>query len=157
MGYSAKLLPEDVPGTFVDASEKPEGDMEKSEMVKSENPIIPERDPELFKPVTEPVILKGLMKEPAFALGGQYAILMQFAHPRLAKGSYLHSNFADRIMGRLITTARYLSCTVFGTPEEIAAITSVIHRYHSRVKGEGYDADDPGTASAMMIQLLSLY
>lgn len=127
MGYSSKTLPVD-----------------GAEAEKVEEIIIPERDPEFFKPVAEPEILKTITPEAVFVLGGQYAILMQFAHPGLARGSAEHSNFANRIIERLTTTTRYLNVAIYGTPEEKEAITSVIHRYHSRVRGEGYYADDPG-------------
>jgi hypothetical protein len=127
MGYFSKALPVD-----------------GAETEKIEEVIIPERDPELFKPVAEPEILKTITPEAVFVLGGQYAILMQFAHPGLARGSAEHSNFANRIIERLTTTTRYLNVAIYGTPEEKGAITSVIHHYHSRVSGEGYYADDPG-------------
>jgi len=115
----------------------------------------------IFETIADPVNLREISKEPIFLLGGQYAILIQFAHPGLAQGSAEHSDFAGRIMNRLKTTARFLSACVYGTPEEKAAIFSVIHRKHSSVKGEGYFADDPElhkwTAATLFMSLLVVH
>lgn len=97
----------------------------------------------IFPPITEPKLLHSVVENDIYLLGGQVAILCQFAHPSLAKGSYKHSDFAARIHIRLRNTARFLNAAVCGTPQEKNAIFGVIHRYHSRVKGDGYDADDP--------------
>ncbi|KAI8631710.1 hypothetical protein F5Y19DRAFT_402474 [Xylariaceae sp. FL1651] len=99
--------------------------------------------PVIFDTIAEPTELRKLTTDAIFLLGGQFAIICQFAHPALAEGSYKHSNFAYRIMNRLQTTARFLNAAVFGTMEEKQAIFSVIHKAHSEVKGENYCADDP--------------
>lgn len=93
--------------------------------------------------IEEPTQLQKMMAEDLYLLGGQFAILCQFSHPDLAKGSYIHSRFATRIVTRLRNTTRFLNAAVYGSPEEKRAIFSIIHRYHSRVKGDGYDANDP--------------
>jgi uncharacterized protein (DUF2236 family) len=58
------------------------------------------------------------------------------------------------------------SCTgsrlaVHGTREEKSAITSVIHRSHAGVKGDGYFADDPElrkwTASTLFMALIVVH
>jgi uncharacterized protein (DUF2236 family) len=90
-----------------------------------------------------PKELVSVVENDIYLLGGQVAILCQFAHPGLAKGTHKHSSFATRIPQRLQNTARFLNAAVVGTPEEKEAIFSVIHKYHARVKGDGYDADDP--------------
>ncbi|KAK7908394.1 hypothetical protein PG985_015697 [Apiospora marii] len=58
-------------------------------------------------------------------------------------GSFKHSNFAHRILNRLTTTTRFLNAAVHGTQREKEAIFSIIHKAHTRVKGENYSADDP--------------
>ncbi|KAL2839272.1 hypothetical protein BJY01DRAFT_250584 [Aspergillus pseudoustus] len=94
-------------------------------------------------PISEPTHLGDFMQELIFLLSGQYAILCQFAHPSLAKGSLEHSDFDKRVGARLQNTTTYLIATVFGTMEEKEAIFGLIHRLHSRVRGDEYSADDP--------------
>ena len=118
--------------------------------------------PVLYKPVAEPVELRKRMHESIYLTGGQYAILLQFADARLAQGSAEHSDFAMRIMNRLKTTSRYLVAAVYGSEEEKAAITSVIHRAHAVVQKENvYSADDPElhkwTAATLFMSLLKVH
>ncbi|CEJ93470.1 hypothetical protein VHEMI09056 [[Torrubiella] hemipterigena] len=84
-----------------------------------------------------------MMTEDLYLLGGQFAILCQFAHPDLAKSSYNHSRFATCVAIRLRNTVRFLNAAVYGTPGEKTAVFSIIHKYHSRVKGNDYDANNP--------------
>jgi uncharacterized protein (DUF2236 family) len=98
--------------------------------------------PQIYPTIAEPKELKKYVDDAIYLMGGQYAILCQFAHPGLARGSYEHSNFASRLLNRLQTTARFLNVSVFGTLEEREAIYSVVHASHASVKGEGYTADD---------------
>ncbi|KAJ8208400.1 hypothetical protein LV164_004205 [Aspergillus fumigatus] len=114
-----------------------EGTAQLTETTKSYEP------PPIYDTIADPIILRTLLVEDIYRLGGQFAILCQFAHPALAKGSYNHSNFATRIPNRLQNTARFLNAAVFGTQQDKAAIFSIIHRYHARVRAEDYDANDP--------------
>ncbi|KAL5344023.1 hypothetical protein BJX70DRAFT_6549 [Aspergillus crustosus] len=102
--------------------------------------------------------LKSVVENDIYLLGGQYAILAQFAHPALAKGSFRHSSFASRIPQRLRNTARFLNAAVCGTSDEKNAIFGVIHRYHARVKGDDYTADDPElhkwTAATLFVSIV---
>lgn len=127
----------------------------------------------VYEPIAEPILLREIAKEPIFLLGGQYAILLQFAHPGLAQGSLEHSDFAGRILNRLKTTTRFLVACVYGTPEEKEAIMGVIHRKHATVKGGGdeeskrlgafdaYYADDPElhkwTAATLFMSLIVVH
>jgi uncharacterized protein (DUF2236 family) len=117
--------------------------------------------PRIFDTIAEPKELKNLVKEAIYLSGGQFAIICQFAHPGLAEGSYKHSNFANRILNRLQTTARFLNAAVYGTVEEKEAIFSVIHSAHAEVKGENYYADDPElhkwTAATLFVSLLVVH
>jgi uncharacterized protein (DUF2236 family) len=104
----------------------------------------------LYPPLHEPDILKNILKEPiVLFISGEYAILLQWLKYGLARGSVDHSDFGARVFQRVISTVRYLNTVVFGTRHEKEAITGVVHRYHSRVrgtgdeKGEDYSADDP--------------
>ena len=88
-------------------------------------------------------LLQARNRDPISVLAGAFAILMQFANPRLAAGSYKHSQFAQNPLRRLQRTKAYMTAVLYGTDEQIETITSVIHRQHSFVKGTEYDADGP--------------
>lgn len=122
---------------------------------------LPYGKPHIYETIREPVEIRKITEDCIFLLGGHFAILCQFAHPRLAEGSYKHSNFAYRIMNRLKTTAMFLNAAVMGTEAEKNAIFSVIHSKHSEVKGETYDADDPElhkwTAATLFVSLLCVH
>lgn len=128
--------------------------------------LAPESEPKykrpvIYKTIQEPVILRELLANDVFLLGGQFAILCQWAHPGLAKGSLSRSNFASRIPGRLRNTARFVNAALYGTQEEKEAIFSVIHRYHASVHGPGYDANDPElhkwTAATLFVSMVLVY
>lgn len=107
--------------------------------------------------VAEPVLLRTLAADDIFILGGQFAILCQWAHPRLARGS-TSSSFASRVMQRLWNTERFTYTAVHGTQEQKEVLFSVIHRYHARVKSPEFDADDPElhkwTAATIFVAVL---
>ncbi|KAK2590713.1 hypothetical protein QQS21_011607 [Conoideocrella luteorostrata] len=114
--------------------------------------------PNIYETIQEPKLLRQVLIDDIYLLGGQFAILCQFAHPGLAKGSFLHSTFASRIPQRLQNTARFLNAAIHGTREEKNAIFSVIHGYHKHVKGDGYDANDPElhrwTAATLFVAII---
>ncbi|KAH7029577.1 uncharacterized protein B0I36DRAFT_375033 [Microdochium trichocladiopsis] len=118
-------------------------------------------EPHIFETIAEPHELKNFVHDAIYLTGGQFAILCQFAHPGLAEGSYKQSNFANRIMNRLKTTARFLNAAVIGTQAEKEAIFSVIHNAHADVKGESYYADDPElhkwTAATLFVSLVVVH
>jgi uncharacterized protein (DUF2236 family) len=67
------------------------------------------------------------------------AILLQLAHPLVARGVWEHSAFRREGWGRLRRLRRTLSAMLtltFGTPEEIARVAGVINGIHDRVHGE---------------------
>lgn len=104
---------------------------------------MPYKQPLIYDTIAEPEQMKNFFIENIYLLSGQLAILCQFANPALAKGSYNHSSFATRIPNRLENTTRFMTAAAFGTREEKEAVFSVIHKYHARVKGDDYDANDP--------------
>ncbi|KAL4926370.1 oxygenase MpaB family protein [Aspergillus undulatus] len=117
-----------------------------------------EKEPPTYTPLTSPLTLRTVVENDIYLLGGQVAILCQFAHPALAKGSYRHSSFADRIPQRLRNTARFLNVAVCGNDQEKRAIFGVIHKYHARVRGDDYSADDPElhkwTAATLFVSIV---
>ncbi|OAA66092.1 hypothetical protein ISF_03930 [Cordyceps fumosorosea ARSEF 2679] len=101
------------------------------------------KKPHIYETIEEPTLLRELLLDDIYVLGGQFAILCQWAHPGLAIGTYKRSNFASRVANRLKTTLRFMNAAVYGTREQQEAIFSVVHRYHAPVRGENYDANDP--------------
>ncbi|KAJ6785290.1 hypothetical protein PWT90_01090 [Aphanocladium album] len=119
------------------------------------------KKPVIYKTIEEPTLLRELLVDDIFVLGGQFAILCQWAHPGLAIGSYQRSNFKTRVALRLKTTLRFLNAAVYGSDEDKEAIFSVIHKYHAPVHGEGYDANDPElhkwTAATLFVSVVVIH
>ncbi|TQV99276.1 hypothetical protein V2A60_004753 [Cordyceps javanica] len=117
--------------------------------------------PHIYDTIEEPTLLREVLVDDIFVLGGQFAILCQWAHPGLAIGSYRRSNFKTRVANRLQTTLRFMNAAVYGTREDKETIFSVVHRYHAPVRGEGYDANDPElhkwTAATLFVSLVAVH
>ncbi|MFC7329700.1 oxygenase MpaB family protein [Marinactinospora rubrisoli] len=80
----------------------------------------------------------------AIVLGGAgYAVLMQVAHPAVARGVHRHSDFGRRPLGRLRGTLGYVYAVIFGTREEAERVSRRVRAAHRPVAGDGYDAADP--------------
>jgi uncharacterized protein (DUF2236 family) len=88
-------------------------------------------------------VVRRVNKEAVLVLGGGRALLMQLAHPMVAKGVAEHSGFEADPWSRLVRTLQSAYTIVFGTREEAAQTAAVIHSVHQRVTGEGYRANDP--------------
>ncbi len=92
-----------------------------------------------------------LHREVVLLAGWGRAILLQLAHPLVARGVGDHSAFAAEPWGRvkrLERTRRAMLTLTFGTPEEIAAVAARINHIHDGVHGrlgEGAGAIDSGT------------
>ena len=87
--------------------------------------------------------MRKVAREGALLAGGARAILLQVAHPGVARGVVEHSDFAARPLDRLRATLTYVYGVTFGTPEEIAAVTAMVTEAHRPVTGPGYRASDP--------------
>lgn len=81
--------------------------------------------------------------EAVLLLGGGRAVLMQIAHPLVAKGVAEHSDFERDPFGRLVGTLNAMTAVVFGTREQSARAVASMRAVHDRVAGDGYRADDP--------------
>lgn len=80
----------------------------------------------------------------ASLLGGAgYAVLLQIAHPSVARGVAEHSDFASQPLDRLRGTLYYVYGTAQGTAEERERVHSIVRAMHRKVRGPGYDALDP--------------
>ncbi len=90
-----------------------------------------------------PLRITDVSAEAILLAGGARAILLQLASPGVAAGVANHSDFAGRPLDRLTGTLTYLYVTVYGTPDEAAAVARDVGRRHAAVRGDGYDARDP--------------
>ncbi|WP_235036654.1 oxygenase MpaB family protein [Actinomadura sp. K4S16] len=88
-------------------------------------------------------VLRSLAAEPLVGLAAGRALLMQLAHPAVARGVAEHSDFADRPLARLFGTLDFLLVVTFGTPEQVARIAAKVRGIHTTVRGEGYSGNDP--------------
>jgi uncharacterized protein (DUF2236 family) len=82
-------------------------------------------------------------REAAVALAGTCAILMQFAHPKVAAGVRGHSQFERDPTGRLRRTFDLTLAWVFGSRAEAMQAARIVNRRHEAVQGPGYAARDP--------------
>lgn len=82
-------------------------------------------------------------RERAVLLGGMRALVMQLAHPRVARGVAEHSDFRRRPFRRLARTMTLSLDGVFGDREAAQRAAGRINAAHVAVRGEGYSAFDP--------------
>jgi uncharacterized protein (DUF2236 family) len=82
-------------------------------------------------------------REAALLLGGGRALLMQLAHPLVARGVDEHSDFRRRPVRRLQRTLSLTLALSFGTRPEALAAARAINLTHQGVRGAGYSARDP--------------
>ena len=82
-------------------------------------------------------------RESAVTLAGTCAILMQFAHPKVAAGVRDHSRYQLDGVGRLRRTLDLTMAIVFGRlPAAMEAVRAINSRHRS-IRGPGYSATDP--------------
>lgn len=94
-------------------------------------------------------------REAAVALAGTCAILMQFAHPKVAAGVRDHSRFKEDPAGRLRRTFDLTLAWVFGSRAQAIKAARIVNRRHDAVQGPGYSAKDP--ALLMWVQATLVY
>lgn len=94
-------------------------------------------------------------REAAVALAGTCAILMQFAHPKVAAGVRDHSRFKEDPAGRLRRTFDLTLAWVFGSRAQAIEAARIVNRRHDAVQGPGYSAKDP--ALLMWVQATLVY
>lgn len=76
-------------------------------------------------------------------LGGPRALLLQLAHPSVARGVAEHSGFEADPLARLQRTLDASMTIVFGTRDQARRAAKLVRSAHRRVHGDGYDANDP--------------
>src|SRR5437879_3431684 len=82
-------------------------------------------------------------RESAVALAGTAAILMQFAHPKVAAGVREHSRYQGDPVGRLRRTLDLTMAIAFGRRQAAMEAVRAINSRHRGVRGPGYSAMDP--------------
>jgi uncharacterized protein (DUF2236 family) len=87
--------------------------------------------------------MRRVAREGALLAGGARAILLQVAHPGVARGVAGHSDFSARPLDRLRATLTYVYGVTYGTPEEARAVAALVTEAHRPVAGAGYRASDP--------------
>jgi uncharacterized protein (DUF2236 family) len=87
--------------------------------------------------------LRQVASEAILLAGGARAILLQVAHPAIARGVDEHSDFAARPVDRLHATLRYVYAVTCGSEADRERAAEKVTRVHRQVVGPGYDAGDP--------------
>jgi len=82
-------------------------------------------------------------RESAVTLAGTCAILMQFAHPKVAAGVRDHSSYQIDAAGRLRRTLDLTMAMVFGPRRTAMQAVRAVNSRHRAVRGPGYAATDP--------------
>jgi uncharacterized protein (DUF2236 family) len=92
-------------------------------------------------------LMSRIHRERVLLVGGQRALVLQLAHPKVAGAVADHSDFPSRALERLRRTLDLSLATVFGSRREAEAATGRIRAVHERVSGVGetgpYSAKDP--------------
>ncbi len=88
-------------------------------------------------------VIRRVDGELVLLLGGPRALLMQLAHPLVARGVAEHSGFKADPFARLQRTLDASFAIVFGSNEQSRRAAKGVKAAHRTVHGEGYDANDP--------------
>jgi uncharacterized protein (DUF2236 family) len=96
-----------------------------------------------FLPFAPGAAIRRVHSEGVLLLGGGRAVLLQLAHPAVARGVAEHSGYATQRWRRLWRTLRPMYAIAFGNADQALAAAAGINRIHDRVQGPGYDARDP--------------
>jgi uncharacterized protein (DUF2236 family) len=97
-------------------------------------------DPGLFPPTA---VIRRVDGEAALLLGAGRALLLQLAHPSVARGVAEHSDVERNPVRRLRGTLDASFTVVFGSRHQAETTAAMIRRVHEHVTGVGYAATDP--------------
>ncbi|HRC62092.1 MAG TPA: oxygenase MpaB family protein [Dehalococcoidia bacterium] len=92
--------------------------------------------------------------EAVLLLGGGRALLMQIAHPLVARAVSEHSSYQHDRWGRLLRTVRPMYAIIFGTADQAEAAATRVNRLHESVRGDGYRAMDPRLLAWVLATLI---
>jgi uncharacterized protein (DUF2236 family) len=88
-------------------------------------------------------VIRRVDGERVLLLGGGRALLMQLAHPLVARGVAEHSDFRRDPFARLRRTLDASYAMVFGTRAEAERTAAAVRAELDTVVGDGYEANDP--------------
>jgi uncharacterized protein (DUF2236 family) len=88
------------------------------------------------------VPLADIADEAILLAGGGRAILLQLANPAVGHAVADHSDFAADPLRRLRNTLTFVYALVYGTEQQKARMTAMVHAAHRPVRSPGYDAQD---------------
>jgi len=88
-------------------------------------------------------VIRRVDGELVLLLGGGRALLLQLAHPLVARGVAEHSDFRADPLARLQKTLAATHAIVFGTTDQAERVSAHVATVHARVTGAGYQASDP--------------
>lgn len=100
----------------------------------------PPDGPGLFPP---DAVIRRVNGEAVLLLGGGRALLMQLAHPLVARAVNEHSDFRSQPFARLQRTLDVVYTVVFGSAAQAREAAAALAAVHERVRGPGYRATDP--------------
>jgi uncharacterized protein (DUF2236 family) len=109
----------------------------------SNTPTAETQDVPPFLPFAPDSAIRRVHNEAVLLLGGGRAVLLQLAHPDVARGVAEHSSYATQRWRRLMRTLRPMYAIAFGSAEQAIAAAAGVNRQHERVRGAGYNALDP--------------
>ncbi|MEO6204641.1 MAG: oxygenase MpaB family protein, partial [Mycobacteriales bacterium] len=110
------------------------------------SPELTPADPGLFGPDS---VSWRVHADPAMALAGLRALLLQAVHPIAMAGVAEHSDFRGDAWGRLFRTAHYVVETTFGTTQEAQRAGAKVRGIHRKLSGidpesgKAYRVNDP--------------
>lgn len=105
-------------------------------------------------PFTDRSAIRRVNAEGVLLLGGGRALLMQLAHPLVARGVAEHSDYRRDRIGRLLRTLRPVYAIAFGTPAQGREAAARVNAVHELVRGEGYRAKDPALLAWVLATLI---
>ncbi len=99
----------------------------------------------------ETEVYRAVVGEAILLAGGGRALLLQLAHPAVARGVAEHSRFASDPLDRLLGTVGYLYTLAYGTDDEIRQVARRVGGAHRGVRSS--DEPDPYDARDTDLQL----
>jgi uncharacterized protein (DUF2236 family) len=99
-------------------------------------------------------MVRRVHREGVLLLGGGRALLMQIAHPLVARGVAEHSNFRAGRFDRLVRTLRPMFAIAYGSKQQAIAAAASVNQIHESVTGGGYRAADPDLLLWVMATLI---
>ena len=104
---------------------------------------VPKPDAGAFLPFAPNSMIRHVHGEGILLLAGGRALLIQIAHPDVARGVEEHSSFRKDRRQRLLRTLRPMFAIAFGTKQQALDAAATVNHLHEGVVGPGYRAADP--------------